>query len=302
MLPALLIAYNRSEHTARVLTSMKDAGIREVFVSLDGPRPGDEERCAQTRSVVQSVTWAENLHIRDPKENQGPGWGPRNAIDWFFSEVPAGIICEDDTLLAPDAAPFLSAVAADFRPAVPMAAATSLGAVAYQGSDSYFASQYATTWGWATRAETWSAYDYSMADWPERRDSDWLLDLGRSTSFARYWTNVFDMTYADRDHYWDYQWQYAMWKMSWLCWHPRVNLVSNIGFDAMATHTRENRTALMELATGALPQPLRAPTSAWADDRVDKWIDRNVYRTERSLKGRIYRALRRGLTQSDGES
>lgn len=299
MLPALLIAYNRPEHTARVLGSMRDAGIGEVFVSLDGPRPGDEDLCARTRSVVDSAAWPERMHVRAPDGNQGPGWGPRNAVDWFFSQVSVGIICEDDTLLARDAAEFLTAAADDFRPAVPMAAATSLGAAAYRGSDSYFASRYATTWGWATTAQAWSAYDYSMADWPQRRSTDWLLGVGGSSDFAEYWTNVFDMTYSDRDHYWDYQWQYAMWKNGWLCWHPRENLVTNIGFDAMATHTRERRTGLAGLPTAELARPLRAPESASAYQRVDRWIDRNVYHTRRSLKGRMYRALLR-RSDSDG--
>ena len=301
MLPALLIAYNRPDHTARVLDSLRDAGIREVFVSLDGPRAGSEEKCERTRAVVESASWPERITIRASSINEGPGWGPRHAIEWFFSQVPVGIICEDDTLLGVDAAEFLTQAAADFRAGVPMAAATSLGAVAYRGTASYFASRYATTWGWATSADTWSFYDYSIADWPERRSTDWLLRIGGSKHFAQYWTNVFDITYADRDHYWDYQWQYAMWKNDWLCWHPRVNLVTNIGFDEAGTHTHAARQGLTELPVGQLPMPLVVPTSTQSDRRVDTWIDRNVYRTRRSLKGRMYRALFRRSDSGAGE-
>ena len=291
MLPALLIAYNRPEHTARVMASMREAGIREVFVALDGPSSGSQEMCDRTRAVVESATWPERKTIRESDVNQGPGWGPRNAIDWFFSHVPRGIICEDDTLLGSDAAEFLTQAAHDFREDVPMAAATSLGAVAYLGGSSYFTSRYATTWGWAVDAHTWSAYDYSIADWPERRSTDWLIRIGGSRDFARYWTNVFDMTYADRDHYWDYQWQYAMWKNNWLCWHPRVNLVTNIGFDEAATHTHVERRGLTHLPAHRLPAPLVTPISTEPDDRVDRWIGRNVYRIKRSLRGRLYRAI-----------
>ena len=291
MLPVLLIAYNRPEHTAQVLESLHQAGILELFVSLDGPRAEDTDVWAQTRDIVQSVSWARRVEIRVAETNQGPGWGPRNAIDWFFSQVPAGIVCEDDTLLALDAGEFLTAAAKDFRPSVPMAAATSLGAHAYRGQASYFASRYATTWGWATTAEAWSVYDYSMPDWPQRRSTRWLLELGGSQDFAEYWTNIFDMTYADRDHYWDYQWQYAMWMSGWRCWHPRVNLVTNIGFGAAATHTRYPSPGLTSLATCELPQPFVLPESDRPDARVDRWIDRNVYQTRRSLKGRIYRTV-----------
>lgn len=295
MLPALLIGYNRPSHTAEVLESLRAAGVRELFVALDGGRSGDEKASGETREAIESVSWAMRIETRFADVNQGPGWGPRRAIDWFFDQVQVGIICEDDTLLAPDAALFLTRAAEDFRSSVPMAAATSLGARAYRGTADYFASRYATTWGWATTAKAWGAYDYSMEDWPHLRSSSWLRGIGGSQDFSDYWTNVFDMTYSDRDHYWDYQWQYAMWKHGWRCWHPRVNLVSNIGFDDAATHTRVDHSGLTRLPVAALPAPLAAPESDAPDERVDRWIDRHVYRTRRSLRGRLYRAiLRRG--------
>ena len=291
MLPALLIGYNRPKHAARVLESMRLAGVRDLYVALDGPRPGDEESCSQTREVVGAIEWPEFMEIRVSDRNQGPGWGPRNAIAWFLDQHAVGIICEDDTLLAPDAARFLTLAAGDFRQDVPMAAATSLGCSAYEGSSDYFASRYATTWGWAVSAEAWSGYDYTMADWPELRSSDWLSAVGGSRDFSDYWTNVFDMTYADRDHYWDYQWQYSMWRQGWNCWHPRVNLVTNIGFDAAATHTHSSKRGLTSLPAGKLRDLVVRPDSTTCDHKVDGWIDRHVYETKRSIKGRMYRAI-----------
>lgn len=292
MLPVLLISFNRPSHTERVLRSLRDAGVRNLYVSLDGPRSDDDAgNCARVRDVIENVDWCDTLEIRGARENQGPGWGPRNAINWFFGEVPAGIVCEDDTELAPTAARFMSDVLGHPDMSLPMVAGTSLGASAYGGSASFFASRYATTWGWATSAEAWGSYDYSMERWPELRETDWLRHVGGSREFAQYWTNVFDMTYADREHYWDYQWQYSMWLQGWNCWHPRVNLVTNLGFDEAATHTTEIRPGLTELATGELNWPLVPPSDDKPVRDVDRWIDRNVYGTRRSLRGRVYRAL-----------
>ena len=291
MLPALLIGYNRPNHAARVLESMRSAGVRELLVALDGPRPGDKKSCSQTRKIVEAVEWPESLEIRVSDHNQGPGWGPRNAIEWFLDQHAVGIICEDDTLLASDAARFLTLASEDFRQDVPMASATSFGCSAYKGRSDYFASRYATTWGWAVSADAWSNYDYLMADWPKRRSSGWLAAVGGSRNFSEYWTNIFDMTYADRDHYWDYQWQYAMWRQGWNCWHPRVNLATNIGFDAAATHTRSTRRGLTSLPAGKLRDLVVRPDSTTCDHKVDGWIDRHVYETRRSIKGRMYRAI-----------
>lgn len=293
MLPVLLIAFNRPEHTARVVESLHLAGVREMYVSVDGPRDSADVRTIdQVTAAVESCTWLDRLEVRVSSDNQGPGWGPRNAINWFFAHVPAGIICEDDTVLAPTAVPFITEVLKGGHDLLPMVAATSLGAQAYRGPASYFASRYATTWGWATSSQAWGSYDHTMARWPELRETKWLNEIGGSRDFAQYWTNVFDMTYADRDHYWDYQWQYSMWLQGWNCWHPAVNLVTNVGFDQAATHTTEHRSGLTALPAGELEWPLVAPVSSEPNVRVDRWIDRNVYGTRRSLRGRIYRAVR----------
>lgn len=292
MLPALLIAFNRPEHTARVLDSLRDSGIQELYVSVDGPR-NDEDRLAQVqvRDLIDSCTWATRVDVRLSEVNQGPGWGPRNAITWFFEQVPVGIIAEDDTVFSSQAGNFMTATAAEFNESVQMTSGTSLGARAYSGQAGFFASRYATTWGWATSRDAWSAYDHTMKEWPRLRTTQWLRDVGGSRAFADYWTNIFDMTYEDRDHYWDYQWQYAMWLNEWRCWHPRVNLVTNVGSGQEATHLTSHIELLTNLPTEQIEWPLKLPADDGAESAVDFWIDQHVYRTRRSLKGRIYRKI-----------
>lgn len=292
--PVLLIAFNRPQFTAAVIAALRDAQVRQLFVSVDGPR--DERDCPERDVVlglVEGIDWPCDVRVRAPQANQGPGWGPRGAIDWFFENVGQGIILEDDTVPSEDALTFLSLMLDVHAPTseVMSIAGTSLGASTYRGQESYFASRYATTWGWATWREAWQAYDWSMTDWPTVRASGWLRDVGGDRHFARHWTNVFDMAYSDRDHYWDYQWQYAVWREGGVAIHPRANLVTNIGFGFDATHTTEANARLERLAIGPLEWPLTAPASLEPVDAVDRWIDRHVYATRRSLRGRVYRRL-----------
>ena len=66
--------------------------------------------------------------------------------------------------------------------------------------------------------------------------SEILVDNERAID---YWTRIFDKAHieSDRAGYWDFQWLFACWAQRGLSILPGVNLISNIGFEARATHT-----------------------------------------------------------------
>jgi hypothetical protein len=53
----------------------------------------------------------------------------------------------------------------------------------------------------------------------------------------RYWANIFEKVYRGKIDTWDYQWHFTCLINNGLAIMPNVNLISNIGFDAQATHT-----------------------------------------------------------------
>lgn len=293
--PILLIAFNRPLHTREVLATLRDARVPRLYASIDGPRTGWEDSGPRQSVIdlVRGVDWPCEVTIREREVNEGPGWGPRNAINWFVDLAGEGIVLEDDTVPSVGALRFLTQMLNRYReePKVMSVAATSLGARRYRGAPDFFASRYATTWGWATWPRAWQRYDWTMADWPNLRGSEWLRNLGGSQGFAEYWRNTFDLTYADRDHFWDYQWQYSVWRAGGVALHPRVNLVTNIGFGSQSTHTTVTHRHLDRLAVGEIPESPMPPTNLRPVDSVDDWIGRYAYGTRRSLRGRIFRAV-----------
>ena len=101
--PILLIAFNRPQHTRRVLEAIVAAQPRDLYVFQDGARIGNEndlKKCAEVRHVVESLT--ENtgicLHTFFSEKNLGCGPGPMTALNWFFSENELGIVLEDDAV------------------------------------------------------------------------------------------------------------------------------------------------------------------------------------------------------------
>jgi hypothetical protein len=299
--PVLFIAFARPEQTLQTFARIRQAQPSALYVSIDAPRT---DRGAAERALVDEVTeiatavnWPCTLHTQFSDHNRGPGGGPRWALDWFMSQVSEGIIVEDDCLPEVSFFEFCDELLERYRdePRVGAIAGTAFAAQRHPARASYRFSRYATMWGWATWRRAWAEVDPLLGDWPTDRGSDWLLQVGDGhRDFADYWTGVFDMVRADLPEYWDYQFQYALWKRGQLTIHPAVNLVSNIGFATGASHTHAlGAHPMRELATAPMAFPLQHPPGIAADLDADRWIDLQVYRTRRSLRGR---ALRRAIT------
>src|SRR5262249_26525676 len=109
---------------------------------------------------------------------------------------------------------------------------------------SYHFSRYPIAWGWASWRRAWQYYDSDMRHWPTLRDLSCLIDLLDDKNSARYWREIFDDYYAKTleggyGAEWDYLWMLTCWAHHGLTIAPNVNLISNIGFGAGATHTHE---------------------------------------------------------------
>lgn len=144
-------------------------------------------------------------------------------------------------------------------------------------------------WGWASWARAWAHYDVDMASWPALRSSDWLAGECSSHAEADFWRAAFDGVHAGHIDTWDFQWTFACWRNRMASIAPAVNLVSNIGFGAGATHT-STLSPLANLRTEHLGAPLHHPTAVCVDHGADRVVARQQFR--RSWKRRLFEKLR----------
>ena len=128
--------------------------------------------------------------------------------------------------------------------------------------------------------------------WPEIRDAGWLEDMLSAPSSVRYWARIFQAVYEGRIDSWAYRWTFACWTQSGLSILPNVNLVSNIGFDAEATHTK-GRSRFANMPTEAMQFPLRHPEFVIRDAQADEFTERNHFGISgrNSLLGKIRQRL-----------
>lgn len=100
---ALLIAYQRPDNIEMILSKVVDAGIKDIFVSLDYPRFPDSDslhRREEIIRVVERFAANPNLSIRISafSRNVGCGVAVTTACDWFFDSVNLGVVLEDDCI------------------------------------------------------------------------------------------------------------------------------------------------------------------------------------------------------------
>lgn len=252
--PVLLLTCNRPVETAQVFEKIRELKPKHLFVSQDGTDKA-------TADVVK-VDWDCHLHRRQSHKTLGCGLGVKTGIDWFFANVPEGIILEDDII--PDSTFFtfseklLKRYREDKR-------IWHINGSNFQdewiGNGSYYYSENMHCWGWATWSDRWKHYttkhDYSLLP----KGFKWLQKYLKRVENGSLDT-------------WDYSWFYTILVNNGIVIAPNVNMCQNIGFNSNATHTKEGSHKGVGKLTNTL-SPIyiesEADKSEYRKSQIEKW-------------------------------
>lgn len=186
-----------------------------------------------------------------------------SGLNWVFSIVEEAILLEDDCLPDPSFFPFCQQLLERYRndSRVAYISACSLRAEYLQSDASYYFSRIGGIWGWATWRSQWRRYDPNLTDWPTLKKDNMLAEVIDFPQVVANWTRTFDAMYEKKGpDTWDHQWLYTTLKENLVIACPRVNLITNIGFGADATHTTEPDPRFM-VPSSSLQFPLKHPAS-----------------------------------------
>lgn len=274
--PILLLGFNRPDLLEQQLQRVLRLDAEHIYIAIDGPRAKNEsdvQANIQIRKVCAEFKTHTPIHCLFQEKNLGCRLGVSTAITWFFSKVKDGIILEDDCAVDPSFFTFAEELlhkykddhriwqisAANFTPSSDV-------------KTSYRFSMHPLCWGWATWRDRWDAYDIEMAEWEERKDQ--ILSRFHTKRSRQYWNNIFQSMYDKKIDTWDYQWIYSIWKNDGVSVIPSVNLVSNIGFDDRATHTKFSLSPLAHRKTEKLTFPLTHPSEVTPDVDADNILQK----------------------------
>ena len=102
--PLAFLIYKRPDTTARVFDAIRQARPPVLLVVADGPRPdrpGEAEKVAAVRKIVEEVDWPCEVLRNYSDVNLGCKRRVSSGLDWVFDTVEEAIILEDDCLPHP---------------------------------------------------------------------------------------------------------------------------------------------------------------------------------------------------------
>jgi len=284
----LFIVFNRPDTTQRVFDAIRFAKPNRLYIAADAPRNSndqDVELTQKVRAITELVTWPCEVKRLYQSENLGCSFGPRAAFDWFFTHENEGIILEDDCLPHPDFFSFATTMLEKYRNNNKIISinGSNLGYTLTNGN-SYTFSRFMNMWGWATWANRAKSVDYTLASWKQIKSPIQYLHsklkqhpFDTDFNWCRYWKHKFDLTVNSKTvSWWDWQWIWHQINHAQYSVVPARNLVSNIGFNNAATHTKESDNPAAAIPLEALPEPYQHPKKINADffyeENYVKWI------------------------------
>ncbi|MGL5879234.1 MAG: glycosyltransferase family 2 protein, partial [Xenococcaceae cyanobacterium] len=131
--------------------------------------------------------------------------------------------------------------------------------------------------GWASWRRAWQYYDIEMKLWPAIREMNFLRDILVDPEAVKVWTWVLQSTYEGSISTWDFQWTLTSWLRNGLSVTPNVNLVSNLGFGAEATNTKNSKSKIANIPTEAMEFPLKHPQFMIRDAQADRFTQKTFY-------------------------
>lgn len=303
--PVLFLVFNRPESTARVFSAIRRVAPSRLYIAADGPRPdraGETEKCAAVRNIVKNVNWDCRTFTLFRPSNLGCGKAVSSAISWFFEHEESGIILEDDTLPSVSFFHFASELLDRYKdaPRIMSISGSSFFRPLVRRQD-YTFTNYADMWGWATWRRAWLRYDFHMQSWPNEKL--WFGSMFERQESHEYWQYYFSQAWAKEIDTWDYQWIWAVMRSKGLCITPYVNMISNVGFGADATHTFNADWAMKDRALEEMKFPMRHPVSLRRNATVERYIEICRLGVPRrrltdQLVGRLRRAIASRTTYS----
>ena len=274
----LLVIFNRPDTTRRVFEAIRRAQPARLYIAADGPRPGvadDVLKCRESRKIVESVDWRCEVKTLFHDKNLNCGVAPSSAFTWFFSHEEEGIILEDDCLPSQSFFWFCQELLERYRDdtrVMHIGGNNFLNGWQKDKDYSYYFSRSGHIWGWATWRRAWKHFDFEITLYRKLKQQDYFDNFFLHWPEKLYRLRKFDKT-IDRTgkiDWWDYQWDFARYIHSGLAIVPAKNLVKNLGFGEMATHTRNRKSPGAALEASDIDFPLHHPPFMITDLESDR--------------------------------
>lgn len=259
--PVLFLVFNRMGTVKQTFAEIKKAQPKELYISADGPRNQEEKikTDAVRKYILDNIDWGCKVKKLFRDKNLGCKTAVCEAINWFFDNVEMGVVLEDDCVPSESFFRFCQELLEKYKEdkrVMHITGANFMGKIDIP--ESYFFYWGGGASGWASWRRAWEKYDFDMKSWPRVKKND-LSQLFPNGSFIDRLRGIktYNAVYSGKMDAWDHQWGMTCFINNGLGIVPKVNLITNVGFNEEATHTSNYDAERFIIPRYKLKFPLR---------------------------------------------
>ncbi len=298
--PVVLIIFNRPAQTEKVFEVIRQAKPPKLLVIADGSRaerPGEAEKCAAARAVIDRVDW--DCEVFKNYSDVNLGCDPRisSGLNWVFETVEEAIILEDDCVPHPTFFRYCEELLERYRHDARVMNISGQNVLfgRHRTEYSYYFSRYTLCWGWASWRRAWQYFDVDVKLWPEIRDQNLIKNVLVDPYAVKVWERTVQLLYDGYLTGWDFKWMFACWLQNGFCIIPNGNLVTNIGHGSEATHTNDEKSPYNNMLVEAMSFPLKHPPFVIRNLEADKFTQRTLFDYDPNFFKKVQNKLKKIL-------
>ncbi len=272
----LLIGYQRTESLGQILSMADLAGIKKIYVSIDGPKALDS-RSLSIQSHIREILrtfekrFGGELYVRFHKRNRGCAAAVISSCEWAFEFEHSLFILEDDCIPSIEFFDFVNAHKGALQSVdnLMMICGSQFAPESVTEGNAVY-SKYPLIWGWFTTSSKWQVMRQAYLSQTPIPKSHSAI----SKAELRYWRAGAKRARLGRVDAWDTVLASYFVENGLKSILPPVPLVTNIGNDKFATHTKgENEFLNIEVGVLAPSGYILARV-----DKVDIWLKSHFYK------------------------
>lgn len=279
--PILLMAFIRPDLIKKAMDHLSKFAPPILYVMGDGPRNENEAKlCEQSRKIAMNPCWECEVVPILNDNNKGVVASFVKGMNKMFSEHEFGIYIEDDIMLSKSFYPFAQEILFKYRDENRIGHVNSTNFIPHYNlksySNSYFLSQYAFEWGFATWRRMWNLYDVNMLKWRNVNQKKILAEHCFNHREKKSLKQMFNLHCDNpRPLAWGYQWLFTCLHNHALSVTPKVNMSLNLGFNRKDSTNTSGENPVAN-AIRDCEFPLNHPSTISRDIEYDRAVSNLV--------------------------
>jgi hypothetical protein len=243
--PIALFVYNRAACTLKTLEHLKRNVFAEessLFIFADGPvvnaTDDDLRKIREVREVIRREKWCGEVNITESQVNLGLADSIIHGVTEIVNRFGKVIVLEDDLLTSVHYLEYMNNGLNfyEFQPSVFQVVGYMTPIKTNFKNEAFFL-PIASSLGWGTWARAWEYFEKTPVDYTRLvtdKKLRKLFDLNNSYPYS----DMLIRQMASNVDSWGVRWWWAVFKQKGISLFPDRTMISHIGFDPDATHTK----------------------------------------------------------------